>query len=116
MNFLFGFTHLQASPDHRPLVFGTVIGVVTGSVALWDARPGCVPPGSSEKRRILTMVTDVKEGGDGRDSSSSLINGRIKGSGGDTFPVGMMGAGDQRGTATHTVASRQVRFKVGTGV
>lgn len=36
----------QASPDRPTLIFGSTVGVVVGSVGLWDARPGCIPEGA----------------------------------------------------------------------
>lgn len=45
----------QASPDGLSLYFGSAIGVVTGFVTLWDARPGCISL-DTPKGHVLPMA------------------------------------------------------------
>ncbi|CAM9821587.1 unnamed protein product, partial [Discosporangium mesarthrocarpum] len=46
-----------------PLLFGTTIGVVTGTVSLWDARPNCGypqdPPAGGRRMRMMHMAGDT---------------------------------------------------------
>lgn len=62
----------QASADRPFLVFGSTIGVVVGSISVRDARPACIPEGSS-RGPVLPM-----EGGGGGDGKIASERVRFK--------------------------------------